>query len=143
MDEMYRRAAELAPQAEAIARVADKLDDNFRRYIDGCYMKVSVATNRGSSTGYGSGSFIGGAAGRDWFVVWSGAQDIAWRSEWEGQVATDNATTAPCRILWSDIATDAARVRAALHQLEDEGRRRMIYPGAMRALRAAYRLRED
>jgi hypothetical protein len=139
-DVMRERAQVFRPELAALARVADGLDTNFRRYLDGCYRKYTTSNMSGTTTGTGSSYEYGGAYGRSWFGVWEGRSSFAWQESWSGQSTTSNESTAQCRVLWSDIVDASARIRGGLDAIDDAGRRAMIYPGFMREVRREYRL---
>lgn len=143
MDEQRQRADKFRPRLVAIAKQADALDVNWRRYIDGCYRKFTTTAGAGTSYGQAAGSSYGAAAGRDWFAVYAANSAVAWREDWSGIQQTDNATTAPCRMLWSDIESGSEEIRYALRSMSDESRADRIIPGIMRTLLAEYRLVSD
>ena len=147
MEEQRHRASAYRPELGRIAARADRIDDNFRRYIDGCYQKYTTTASSGTSYGTGSSSSSGAAVatdGREWVAaVFSGTSQVAWRQSWEGQSMTSNEGSAPCRILWSDIVNDSNVVRGAMAAMADDARRRGVIPGVMRELLAEYRLVSD
>jgi hypothetical protein len=140
MEEQVQRAEPLRPKLAALARLADQLDGDYRRYFDGCYRKYSAARSTGSGTGTAQGYSSGAAVGRDWLVVFDANNVVQWQEQWVSDTAVSNETTAPCRMLWSDIVENAHEVRAGLDRLEAEARVRMVIPGVFHNLRAEYRL---
>lgn len=58
-------------------------------------------------------------------------------------LAISNETTSVCRILANDIRVNSALLRKELGGVEEDARRRGIYPGIIRELRAQFGLRED
>lgn len=139
LDKM-RQVAESAfgPTLVALSRRADTLDANFRRYLDGCYEKVTRATTNGTSLGFGSADSVGVAVGPRGPFAWEVASNFAWQESWGAETNIDNETTAHCRTLWSDIADDMGMIRSGLANIDEAARRAGIYPGVIRDLRAKY-----
>lgn len=130
--------AAFAPTLMSLSRRADTQDSNFRRYLDACYEKVTKATTAGNSFGVGSESSTGAVVGQRGFIAWDVDSRYRWQESWVAGSEIDNATTAYCRSLWSDIAADAAVIRSELANIDEAARRAGIYPGVIRELRAQY-----
>lgn len=140
MEELRDRAAEFEPRMGEIAKTADLLDDNYRRYIDACYQKYTTAESSGSFSGRARGYSQGAAAGRDWFVVYGAETDMAYSGSHNESTATSNETTAYCRELWSDIVDGSREVNQTMKALQQDARRKGVLPGHLRDLRVKYRL---
>ena len=93
-----------------LAKLADNIDDLWRRYRAGC----------------GGQSTYAAVSGRDWFGIWSDA------------VVVDNQSLPECRGQWSDIVVLAARVSAGMQGAEEDARRAAVYPGTRRDIRKRY-----
>lgn len=119
MEEMRARADELEPRVAAIGRIAARVDENFRRYMDACYEKYTAATaSPHAATAY------------DYYDPYQ-------------PIAIDNETTPYCRKLWSDIERDSEAVELAMQAIAEEARRGGVLPGHLRDLAAKYRLDRD
>lgn len=114
MEEMRARAAELEPPMAEIGRIADRIDENYRRYMGACHEKYTTAvTSPHAATPY-----------------YQPYQRLAFSNE----------TTPYCRELWSDIENDADEVELTMKALTEEARRRGVLPGHVRDLARKYRL---
>lgn len=140
MEEFKARVAEFEPRMGEIAKTADLLDDNYRRYIDACYQKYTTAESSGSFSGRARGYSQGAAAGRDWFVVYGAETDMAYRGSYSESTAMSNETTAYCRELWSDIVDGSREVNQSMRALQQDARRKGVLPGHLRDLRRKFRL---
>jgi hypothetical protein len=96
----------------ALARQADDIDVQWRRYRDGCTGKTSV------------GAVV---YGRDWFGIWDADQAVI-----------SSASLPACRALWGDIVTQAVRIKAGMLQAGENARRAGVYPGIARDVRRKY-----
>ena len=140
MDEMKDKAVALEPKMAEISGQADVLDNEFRRYIDGCYRKYMTANTVGTGVGYGTASSAGAALGRDWFAVWESQSTLQWSESWTQQTVVSNEDTAQCRMLWSDIVARSASVQRDMQAVQEKARRQGVLPGHLRDLRQKYRL---
>jgi hypothetical protein len=123
-----------------IARVADLLDDNYRRYIDACYQKYTTAKSSGAASGRARGYSQGVVAGRDWFVVYGAESEMAYQGSYTESTAVNNETTAYCRELWSDIVDGAQDINQSMKAIQEDARRKGVLPGHLRDLRRKFRL---
>jgi hypothetical protein len=114
MEEMQARADELEPRVAAIGDIAERVDENYRRYMDACYEKYTAAT-------------ASPHAAMDYYDPYQ-------------PLAISNETTPYCRKLWSDIERDAEAVELAMQALTEEARRRGVLPGHVRELAREYNL---
>ena len=114
MEEMQARAAELEPRMAEIGRIADRVDENYRRYMDACYEKYTTGTTSPHAA----------------TLYYEPYQPIA----------ISNETTPYCRELWSDIEGDAEEVELAMKALTEAARQRGVLPGHVRDLARKYRL---
>lgn len=117
MQELQARADELEPRVAAIASVASRVDDNYRRYRDACHEKYTSAV--------------------------TSPHDATLYYEPYQPLVVDNETTPYCRELWSDIERDAADVELAMKSLIDDARRIGVLPGHLRVLAHKYQLDRD
>jgi hypothetical protein len=127
---------------ERLVRRADALEGNFRRYTDACYGKVTSRIVTGTSAGTGNAHAEGVVAGGDWSVAWDANSDVQWQESWVGRANLDNETTVMCRVLWSDIETDADLIRTELTAVKQSAQEAGIYPGLVRDLLADYQLED-
>ena len=114
MEEMQARAAEFEPRMAEIGRIADRVDENYRRYMDACYEKYTTGTTSPHAA----------------TLYYEPYQPIA----------ISNETTPYCRELWSDIEGDAEEVELAMKALTEAARQRGVLPGHVRDLARKYRL---
>ena len=131
----------LGADLAALSRRADTLDANARRYVDACYNKYTSGAASGVSVGRGAAYSLGAAVGSGGWAAWDTYSRFAWQESWAADTSVDNATTAFCRSLWSDVENDYAVVSRGLAAVDDLGRRAGIHPGAVRDLRASYGFR--
>jgi len=97
---------------QALARQADNIDTDWRRYRSACAEKAASAPASG---------------GREWFGIWNGA--IA---------ARESESSPQCRAFWNDIVNASARVKGRMVEIEEAARRAGVYPGSARSVRAKY-----
>ena len=140
MEILRERAAELEPRMAEIARVADRLDDNFRRYVDACYEKYTTADTSGTYGGGGRAYTQGAAAGRDWFAVYESESEFTYGGTYSQSTSIRNESTPYCRELWSDVIDGAREVNDGIVNLQEQARRNGVLPGHLRDLRRKYRL---
>jgi S1-C subfamily serine protease len=95
-----------------LARQADVVDAQWRRYRAACAGKATYGTT---------------TAGRDWFGLWN-----------SDSVLLDNESLPECRALRSDIAALGRAVSAGMVQAEEQARRSGVFPGSTRAVRMKY-----
>jgi S1-C subfamily serine protease len=103
--------AQFEQTVAALARQADIVDAQWRRYRAACAGKATVGTV---------------VNGRDWFGLWSDT------------VLLDNESLPECRALRSDIAAIGRQVSAGMVQAEEQARRHGVFPGSTRAVRTKY-----
>jgi hypothetical protein len=140
MEEFQARVAEFEPRMNEIARTADLLDDNYRRYIDACYQKYTSAESSGSFSGRARGYSQGAATGRDWFAVYTEESRMAFEGTYSESTSISNESTAYCRELWSDILDGSREVNQSMKALQQDARRKGVLPGHLRDLRRRFRL---
>lgn len=107
-----RGLAQFEQTVAMLARQADVVDAQWRRYRAACAGKATYGTT---------------ASGRDWFGVWN--NDV---------VLVDNESLPGCRALRNDIAALGGAVSAGMVQAEEQARRSGVFPGSTRAVRMKY-----
>lgn len=115
MDEMRARADELEPRMAAIGRIADRLDENYRRYLDACHEKYTAAAASPHTV------------------------QPHYYDPYQPLVIS-NETTPICRKLWSDIERDAEDIELEMRAVSEDARRRGVLPGHLRDLARKYGL---
>jgi S1-C subfamily serine protease len=108
--------AQFERTVQTLARAADQIDTQWRRYRAACLEKTAV------------GIVVSGN-GRDWFGALG-----------SGTVAIANESLPECLALRSDIVTLGARVAAGMEQAGEAARRAGVYPGIAREIRVKYRM---
>jgi S1-C subfamily serine protease len=107
-----RGLGEFEKAVEMLARNADDIDAEWRRYRAACAGKATY------------GTFVNGRA---WFAIWN-----------QGTIVIDNQSLPECRALRSDIEALAERVSVGMKDAEEHARRAGVFPGAARAVRARF-----
>ena len=108
-----REAAEaFEGRVDGLARKADLMDVEWRRYKDSCLGR------------YPQGS----ARGRDWFGVWEGPPRIA------------NETNPECLKIYDDFSRLSEEIRAGMSNALEEARGNGLRPDQIREIRKRYKM---
>ena len=119
----------------------DGLKGQIRRYVDACYLKDTVGSTAGTFSGSGDSLSVGAVVTSDGDAVYADYQQFQFTGTVASESRVANETTAPCRLLWSDIDDAANVVVSGLEDVNELARRAGIYPGVMRGLFAEHHLR--
>lgn len=121
------------PRLEALSQAKQKTVSDHQRYVAACLDRV---TKGRLETGAG--------IPLDRVVIGSGAimslGELPPQGSMPAFVQINNETTPTCRMLAHDINVRSARSRTELAAIEEDARRRGVYPGIMRELRSQYGL---
>jgi hypothetical protein len=116
---------------EALRLLTTQVADDQRRYNSACRGKVTTIRPRVTPGVPLDRLLIGTGA-----IVALGTLPL--QPLFPEELEMKNETTAVCRVLWSDVAMRSALIKKELAQIDEEARRRGVYPGVMRDLRAKY-----
>jgi hypothetical protein len=125
-------AAIFSRRLQTIRNLANDAEANYRRYMAGCYGKVTT-TQPAVPPGVPLDSVVIG--GRDALVAQG---QLLPDGTGPGPSISQNDTTPQCRILLNDIATQTATINRELDDIEAAALRGGIYPGVLRDLRREY-----
>lgn len=134
------RVAPLEKRLATVGQAAQGLLASFRRYIDGCYNKLTTQNTIGTGTGSGAGVSAGVVVGPDSFGAFASGSRFAWTESWVQSSSINNEETAVCRILWSDMIATYSGIKVEMVSIQEDARRAGVYPGTIRDLRAKYGL---
>ena len=109
-----RAAALFDRRLDAASAMRTDLTDDWKKYERACRGKVT--TGRGLGVVFLRSELV-------WFVQ---------------SLQIDNETTPECRMLATGIKTRSQHVARELDQIDEDARRRDIYPGVMRDLKRKY-----
>ena len=109
-----RAAAMFDSRLDTLGVMRAGLTDDLKKYERACRGKVT--------TGRGIG------------VVFLPAEPV-WTAQW---LEIDNETTPPCRMLVTEIKTRSQQLARESEQIDEDARRRGVYPGVMRDLKRGY-----